>query len=95
MLMVGSWQVATGGDVLKMEKDADMAQAESSAALVEVEQILHEFELEDVSLFDHAPVLRIQVPDAQFERALQLRETLVERIKPLGFRFVALDLDEL
>ena len=93
--MAGSWQVATGGDSLKMEKDPDTVQAESPAALVEVEQILHEFELEDVSLFDHAPVLRIQVSDAQFARALQLRETLVERIKPLGFRFVALDLDEL
>ena len=93
--MAGSWQVVTGGDSPKMEKDADMAQAESSAALVEVEQILHEFKLEDVLLFDHAPVLRIQVSDAQFERALQLRETLVERIKPFGFRFVALDLDEL
>ena len=92
--MVGSWQVATGGDVPKMEKDPNTGQVEGSAALLEVEQILHEFELEDVSLFDHAPVLRIQVSDAQFERALQLRETLVERIKPLGFRFVALDLDE-
>lgn len=93
--MAGSWQVVTGGDSLKMAKDSDTVQAESPAALVEVEQILREFELEDVSLFDHAPVLRIQISDAQFARALQLRETLVERIKPLGFRFVALDLDEL
>ena len=93
--MAGSWQVATGGDSLKMEKYPDTVQAESPAALVEIKQILHEFELEDVSLFDHAPVLRMQVSDAQFARALQLRETLVERIKPLGFRFVALDLDEL
>ena len=93
--MAGSWQVVTGGDVPKMEKDPNTGQAESPAALVEVEQILREFELEEISLFDHAPVLRIQVSDAQFERALQLRETLVERIKPFGFRFVALDLDEL
>ena len=78
-----------------MEKDPDTVQAESSAALVEVKQILSEFELEDVSLFDHAPVLRIRVSEAQFTRALQLRETLVDRIKPLGYRFIALDLDEL
>ena len=78
-----------------MQKDPHTVQAESPAALVEVKQILSEFELEDVSLFDHAPVLRIQVSEAQFTRALQLRETLVDRIKPLGYRFIALDLDEL
>ena len=88
--MEASWQVATGGVSPKMEKDP-----ESPAALVEVEQVLREFALEDVSLSDHSPVLRIQVPEAQFARALQLREALVERIKPLGYRFIALDLDEL
>ena len=78
-----------------MEKGPDTAQAESPETLVEVEQILREFELEGVSLSDHAPVLRIQVPETQFARALEVREALVERIKPLGYRFVALDLDEL
>ena len=78
-----------------MENNPDTVQAESPAALVAVKQILSEFELEDVSLFDHAPVLRIQVSEAQFTRALQVRETLVDRIKPLGYRFIALDLDEL
>ena len=93
--MVDSWRVVTGGDSPKMEKDLDTVQAESPTALVEVKQILSEFELEDVLLFDHAPVLRIQVSETQFTRALQLRETLVDRIKPLGYRFIALDLDEL
>ncbi len=78
-----------------MAKNPDTVQAESPEALVEVKQILSEFELEDVSLFDHTPVLRIQVSEAQFTRALQVRETLVDRIKPLGYRFIALDLDEL
>ena len=78
-----------------MEKDPDTVQAESPVTLVAVKQILSEFELEDVSLFDHAPVLRIQVSEAQFTHALQVRETLVDRIKPLGYRFIALDLDEL
>ena len=93
--MVDSWQVATGGDSPEMAKDPDTVQLESPASLAEVECILHEFQLEDVSLFDHTPVLRIQVSEAQFTRALQLRETLVDRIKPLGYRFIALDLDEL
>ena len=77
-----------------MEKDNNPLQDDSAAALAQIEQILHEFQIENVSLFDHDPVLRIQVSDAQFARALQLRETLVERIKPLGYRFVAIDLDE-
>lgn len=78
-----------------MSKDSNTVQAESRAALVEVKQILSEFALENVSLFDNTPVLRIQVSESQFTHALQLRETLVDRIKPLGYRFIALDLDEL
>ncbi len=77
-----------------MGKDNTPLQDDSSAAFTQIERILHEFQIENVSLFDHNPVLRIQVSDAQFARALQLRETLVERIKPLGYRFVAIDLDE-
>ena len=77
-----------------MEKNSTLLQDDSSAALTQIEQILHEFQIENVSLFDHDPVLRIQVSDAQFARTLQLRETLVERIKPLGYRFVAIDLEE-
>ncbi len=93
--MVDLWRVVIGGDNPKMAKDPDTVQSESPEALVKVKQILSEFELEDVSLFDHTPVLLIQVSEAQFTRALQLRETLVDRIKPLGYRFIALDLDEL
>lgn len=78
-----------------MEKINNSVEDKSPAALTQIEQILHEFQIENVSIFDHDPVLRIQVSDAQFARALQLRETLVERIKPLGYRFVAIDLDEL
>ena len=92
--MADSWQVAIGGDVPEMEKDNNPLQGDSSAALTHIEQILHEFQIENVSLFDHTPVLRIQVSDAQFAHVLQLRETLVERIKPLGYRFIAVDLDE-
>ena len=76
-----------------MEKDTNPVEDESPAALTQIKQILHEFQLTDVLLFDHDPVLRIQVSDTQFARALQLRETLVERIKPLGYRFIAIDLD--
>ena len=78
-----------------MGKDNNPGQDAHPAAFTQIQQILHEFQLEDVSLFDHEPVLRIQVSDAQFARAIQVRETLVERIKPLGYRFISIDLDEL
>lgn len=78
-----------------MQKEHSLEQGENKASLKEIEQILHELQIEDAVLFDHAPVLRIQIPEAQFAHALQIREVLVERIKPLGYRFVALDLDEL
>lgn len=77
-----------------MERENSPEQNEKAAALEQIEQLLHEFRLEDVSLFDHDPVLRIQVSDAQFALTLELRETLVERIKPFGYRFIAIDLDE-
>ncbi len=93
--MVGSWRAAIGGDVPKMEKENSPGRDDKRTAFAQIEQLLHEFQLKDVSLFDHDPVLRIQVSDAQFARALQLRETLVERIKPFGYRFIAIDLDEL
>lgn len=63
--------------------------------LAAIARILKEYALESVSVFDHSPVLRIQVSDAEFARAVELRETLVSRIKPLGYRFIALDLDPL
>lgn len=78
-----------------MEKENTTEQREKPEAFARIEQLLHEFQLENVSLFDHDPVLRIQVSEAQFARTLQLRETLVERIKPFGYRFIAIDLDEL
>lgn len=93
--MVVSWLVAIGGDVPKMEKENTTEQDEKPEAFTQIKRILHEFRLESVSLFDHDPVLRIQVSDTQFALALQVRETLVERIKPFGYRFIAIDLDEL
>ena len=92
--MAGLWQAATGGDVHKMEKERNTSQPPGTPALAEAERVMDEFHLEGASLFDHAPVLRIQVSEEQFARALQAREALVERIKPLGYRFISLDLDE-
>ncbi|MCE2402081.1 hypothetical protein J4G08_14500 [Candidatus Poribacteria bacterium] len=63
------------------------------SALEQAEQLIAEFNIESATLFDHKPVLRIQVSDSEFTRVLELRTTLVEKLKPTGFRFIALDLD--
>ena len=39
-----------------MGKDNNPGQDENPAALTQIQQILHEFQIEDVSLFDHEPV---------------------------------------
>jgi len=85
--MAASWQVATGGGVPKMEKQ------QNPSTFASIHNILAEFQIQGASLFDHSPVLRIQVSASQFARAIAARETLVERIKPLGYRFIALDLE--
>ena len=42
----------------------------------------------------HGAIVRIQVPEIDFDRAIQMRETIVERMKALGYRYVALDLED-
>ena len=93
--MVDSWREVIGGGVPEMEKEHILGQGENKTSLKEIKRVLHEFQIKDVVLFDHAPVLRIQISEAQFAHALEIREVLVERIKPFGYRFIALDLDEL
>lgn len=85
--MVDLWQAATGENAHNMETPP------SPSALEQAEQLIEEFNIENATLFDHKPVLRIQVPDSEFARVLELRTTLVEKLKPTGFRFIALDLD--
>ena len=64
--MVDSWRVATGGGDPNMENDPNTEQNENPTALAEVERILLEFQLEGVSLSDHAPkfyAYRFQMPN--------------------------------
>ncbi len=85
--MVDLWQAATGENAHNMETQPALSPLEQA------EQLIQEFNLKSATLFDHKPVLRIQVPDSEFARVLELRTTLVEKLKPTGFRFIALDLD--
>ncbi len=85
--MVDLWQAVTGENAHNMEIQPALS------ALEQAEQLIEEFNIKSATLFDHKPVLRIQVSDSEFTRVLELRTTLVEKLKPTGFRFIALDLD--
>ena len=85
--MVVLWQVAIGENAHNMEIQSPLS------ALAQAEKIFEKFNIESATLFDHKPVLRIQVSDSEFARVLDLRSTLVEKLKPTGFRFIALDLE--
>ena len=78
-----------------MEDGRDTLQHQDGTMLARAKQVMNEFQLKTVELFDHTPVLRVQVPESEFARALELRATLVEKLRPIGYRFIALDLDTL
>ena len=58
------------------------------------QQCLSELGITEASIYPHRKIVRIQVSEANFDRAIQIRETIVERMKTIGYRFVALDFDE-
>ncbi len=62
--------------------------------VVLAQQCLSELGIPEASIFPHRKIVRIQVAEADFDRAVQMRETIVERLKTIGYRFVALDFDE-
>ena len=70
--------------------DAESTQTD----LQHAKQTLAEHKINSVKLFDHKPVLRIQVTEADFERILDMRTELVAELKSSGFRFIAVDLDD-
>ncbi len=65
---------------------------EKDRSLAEARGYLEEIGIKEALLFDHSPVLRIQVPEPAFDRALQMRETIVNRLTEVGYRFIAIDL---
>ena len=65
----------------------------SLSALEQAELLIAEYNIKNANLFDHTPVLRIQVPDSEFQRVLDMRTKLAEELKSTGFRFIAVDLE--
>lgn len=62
--------------------------------VVLAQQSLSELGIAEASIYPHRKILRIQVAETDFDRAIRMRETIVERMKTIGYRFVALDFDE-
>ena len=58
------------------------------------QQCLSDLGIPEALIYPHKRIVRIQVAEADFDRAVQIRETIVERMKTIGYRFVALDFDE-
>ena len=58
------------------------------------QQCLSELGIAEASIYPHQRIVRIQVAEADFDRAVQMRETIVERMRTIGYRFVTLDFDE-
>ena len=57
------------------------------------QQCLSELGIAEAAIYPHKRIVRIQVAEADFDRAVRMRETIVEQMKTIGYRFVALDFD--
>ena len=66
---------------------------EALRRIEEAEAFLATLELESVRLRSHGDIARIEVSADQFDKALSLRLTLIEKIKALGWKYVTLDLE--
>ena len=55
---------------------------------------LIELGIEGASVSHHGTIVRIQVSESDFNRAVQMRQSIVDRLKAIGYRYVALDLNE-
>lgn len=59
----------------------------------EAERSLHCFGFTQLRVRYHGDVARIEVPDPELEGVLKYRKEIVERVKQVGFTYVALDLE--
>ena len=60
--------------------------------LAQAKQTLNALGFEKIQLTEHQRILQIGLSDPDFETVIQTRETIVAKIKALGYRFVTLDL---
>ena len=74
-------------------KDVIPNQSQTNLDLLEqAKQTLNALGFEKIQLTEHQRILQIGLSDPDFETVIQTRETIVAKIKALGYRFVTLDL---
>jgi len=74
-------------------KDVIPNQSQTDLDLLEqAKQTLNALGFEKIQLTEHQRILQIGLSDPDFETVIQTRETIVAKIKALGYRFVTLDL---
>jgi len=66
--------------------------AEKLARVEQAEYVLKDLGFVQCRVRDHDTIARIEVPASDVVRAAELRETLVEKLKALGYAYVTLDL---
>ena len=66
--------------------------SEKLARIEQAEYVLKDLGFVQCRLRDHDTIARIEVPAADIPRAAELRETIVEKLKALGYAYVTLDL---
>ena len=71
----------------------DPITVEKLQAVAAAERVLHELGFRQCRVRHHGSVARVEVENADLERALAARETLVRRLRALGFTYVTLDLE--
>ena len=74
---------------------SNTSQTPKTEELIELaERNLVELGFEGASISHHGTIVRIQVRESDFNRAVRMRESIVDRLKAIGYRYVALDLNE-
>ena len=74
-------------------KDVIPNQSQTDLDLLEqAKQTLNALGFEKIQLTEHQRILQIGLSDPDFKTAIQIRETIVAKIKALGYRFSTLDL---
>ncbi len=68
---------------------------EALQRIEQAEELLSSLGFRDYRAREHGSLLRLEVPASEVSRALSLRETLLERLRPLGYRYITLDLEGL
>jgi uncharacterized protein len=62
------------------------------ATIEAAERALHALGYRQVRVRHHGAVARIEIPEAEFDRALRERAAIVDGVRAAGYRYVALDL---